>query len=200
MNTSYNCKNSFSKLSIYPSTYLPIMSVMSDIASEMIDFDFGLSSFVYSEHSSEYNESVNGAKKHGHSMYFKKSSLEPIRIKRTLPREIQEIVGKKHVMVPVYESSLTPNNRILNAITGLYTPYRVGTQHENHFFKVCWAVGEGGKQTPMNFFFDSPKDFEKHFITKVSDECKESWRERKLAEYRKYKQFSTKTDDELVPI
>lgn len=100
------------------------------------------------------------------------------RIRRDVPTKLRETMGRNHIHVSVYETSLTPNNRIRNAITGLYTPFRVGTVAEDLFFKVCWAMGSDGRRDPINLFFETPAEFEKHFLETLSDDVKQAWTRR----------------------
>ena len=119
-----------------------------------------------------------------------------IRIRHEVPLGLRESVGRSHVQIPVYETSLTPNHRIKNAITGLTTPHRVGTHAESLYFKVCWATGIEGRREPINLFFETPAEFEKHFMETLTDDVKSYWTTRyKVVEkaYRIAKQERTKT-------
>ena len=101
-----------------------------------------------------------------------------ILIHREVPLKLRETVGRKYIKIPVYESSMTPNHRIKNAITGCSTPHRVGSKGESLYFKVCWATGVEGRREPINLFFETPIEFEKHFLVTLSDDVKEKWAER----------------------
>lgn len=100
------------------------------------------------------------------------------RIRREVPPKLREAMGRHFIHVSVYETSSTPDRRIRNAITGLYTPYRVGTYAENMYFKVSWAMGTDGRKDPVNLFFETPAEFEKHFLETLSDDVKRGWTRR----------------------
>jgi len=81
------------------------------------------------------------------------------------------------VVVHVYETNTTPHYRIRDAVTGAYWPKaKVGTLAEDQFFKVCWATGHKGRQSPIVLFFHSPEEFERHMLCEVSSEVKTDWR------------------------
>ena len=107
-------------------------------------------------------------------------------IHRPVPHKLREKIGRSFVKVPVYETSLTPNHRIKNAITGFSTPHRVGTNAESLYFKVCWAVGTDGRREPINLFFETPYDFEKHFMETLSDDVKTDWNNRNMVAEKAY--------------
>lgn len=109
-----------------------------------------------------------------------------ILIRRDVPLKLRDTIKRKFIKIPVYESSLTPNHRIKNAITGISTPHRVGSQAESFFFKVCFATGVEGRREPINLFFETPNDYEKHFLESVSDDVKEKWAERYRVVERAY--------------
>lgn len=81
----------------------------------------------------------------------------------------------KRVTAGVYETSLLPLNNIRRAITGVVTPYKVGTKDEDLFFVVNMASAPQGRKTPARLFFDSPQDFERHCSMQVSQEVKTKW-------------------------
>ena len=87
-------------------------------------------------------------------------------------------IKNKRVKVVFFETNLTPNRYIKNAVTGiLQTPFRVGTADEDLFFSVVLSTGECG-QTPPCLFYDSPEQYERHFYTQLSDSVKKSWNEK----------------------
>lgn len=82
----------------------------------------------------------------------------------------------KNVKVEFYETSLSPNRIIKNAVTGiLQGNCRVGSSDEDLFFSVLLASGECG-QTPPCLFYESPEQYEKHFYTELSEKTKSAWR------------------------
>ena len=46
---------------------------------------------------------------------------------------------------------------IVNAVTGIAYPWRVGSKYEDLLWKVCDAKGRHGKLDPDFYFYDSPK-------------------------------------------
>jgi len=46
---------------------------------------------------------------------------------------------------------------IVNAITGIAYPWRVGSMYEDLLWKVCDSTGRRGKLEPDMYFYDSPK-------------------------------------------
>jgi len=90
---------------------------------------------------------------------------------------------RKRVRVDFFPTSTTPNMIIKNAMTGVYQGlddsfFRVGTLDEDLFFSVILATGELGKN-PLTLFYDNPEQYERHFFTKVSQQSKEKWTEKR---------------------
>ena len=46
---------------------------------------------------------------------------------------------------------------IVNAVTGIAYPWRVGSMYEDLLWKVCDSTGRRGKVEPDMYFYDSPK-------------------------------------------
>ena len=46
---------------------------------------------------------------------------------------------------------------IVNAVTGMAYPWRVGSMYEDLLWKVCDSTGRRGKVEPDMYFYDSPK-------------------------------------------
>ena len=46
---------------------------------------------------------------------------------------------------------------IVNAVTGIAYPWRVGSMFEDLLWKVCDSTGRRGKVEPDMYFYDSPK-------------------------------------------
>lgn len=108
-------------------------------------------------------------------------------------------VKSKRVKVTFFETLLTPNRFIKNAVTGaLEAPFRVGTKDEDLFFSVMLSTGECG-QNPPCLFYDSPEQYERHFFTIVSDDAKLRWRERYAnAVHERNKQTSKSTESTVL--
>ena len=74
-----------------------------------------------------------------------------------------------------YFSSGSIDSVITSATTGMkYNEYRVGGKEEDLFFKVGVANGET-KTGPVNLFYDSPEQFEKHQNVTLANEIKKKW-------------------------
>jgi len=146
-------------------------------------------------------ESVVILVKTARNVVYIRRDPDATKIRRPIPPELRHLYDedKTSVTVQVYETNTTPQYRIRNALTGLhYSRYRVGTNDENRFFKVCWATGHEGRQSPLVLFFSTPEDFEKHMLTTVPPEVKQEWRLRQVAELRKEKRFRDVEDDNTV--
>jgi hypothetical protein len=46
---------------------------------------------------------------------------------------------------------------IVNAVTGIAYPWKVGSMYEDLLWKVCDSTGKRGKYDPDMYFYDSPK-------------------------------------------
>lgn len=128
---------------------------------------------------------------------------DSIKIKQKIPEERREFYeeDKTHVIVQVYETSITPGCRIRNAVTGLYySNYRVGSLDENRLFKVIWATGHEGRKEPLFLFFSGPDEYEKHMLVSIPHEAKVEWRMRQIEQYRKDKRFKDADDDSIVKV
>lgn len=162
--------------------------------SDNIDFIYN-DEYDYESEPSVYSEPV---KKTGGGIkrvsLLSKEGL--IRIRCEVPRELRETVGRKYLMVPVYETPLSCGRRIKNAITGLTTPFRVGTHAESLFFKVCWAVGIDGRKDPIILFFETPAEYEKHFLVSVPDAVKAEWTERRIVVENAYRRREEKEKEQ----
>ena len=51
---------------------------------------------------------------------------------------------------------------IVNAVTGIAYPWRVGSMYEDLLWKVCDSTGRRGKVEPDMYFYDSPKQAADH--------------------------------------
>lgn len=90
---------------------------------------------------------------------------------------------KKITRIEFFPTSSTPNMIIKNAMTGTFQGidgrfFRVGTADEDLFFSVILATGELG-QNPSTMFYDNPEQYERHFFTKLPQQIKEKWNEKK---------------------
>ena len=77
--------------------------------------------------------------------------------------------------IEIYSTSFIPGTMIRDAITGhRHYQYRVGSWHEDLFFKVKEVTGQVGKEA-YTLFYDSPEQFERHMNTTISIEDKKKW-------------------------
>lgn len=83
--------------------------------------------------------------------------------------------GGVKIKTEVYSTAITPGTLIRDAITGhKQLDYRVGTWHEDLFFKVHEASGCLGRQAYV-LFYDSPEQYERHMKTAISTNIKRIW-------------------------
>jgi hypothetical protein len=124
--------------------------------------------------------------------YTKNEKPDLIKFKRPITADWCQYYDedKTSVLVEVYETNTTPNFKIRDAITGVYYNYRVGSKDENRFYKVCWATGYKGRQSPMVLFFNGPNEFERHMLIKLKDKDKMEWRMKYIANYCNNKETS----------
>jgi len=71
-------------------------------------------------------------------------------------------------------------SKIRNAVTGMYTPYVVGSKNEDLFFIVIDSVGRNGRKDPLFLFYDTPEQYENHQYCILSQKIKEKWYEKNL--------------------
>ena len=76
---------------------------------------------------------------------------------------------------------------IVNAVTGVAYPWRVGSVYEDLLWKVCDAKGRRGKYDPDFYFYDSPKQAIEHRRYKADVYPEESieWWKAKVAKTAK---------------
>jgi hypothetical protein len=87
---------------------------------------------------------------------------------------------KKNVRIELFPTSSAPNKPIKNAMTGAFQGngnrfFRTGTKDEDLFFSVILATGELG-QEPSTLFYDNPEQYERHFMSKLTEAHKNTWR------------------------
>jgi hypothetical protein len=72
-----------------------------------------------------------------------------------------------------YKASTTSGSPIVHAITGDYLLGKVGSLHENKYYKVkmsCFGAEQNG-----TLYYLSPDEYERHQNCVVSDESKDAW-------------------------
>ena len=78
--------------------------------------------------------------------------------------------GKK---LSYYKATTTSGTPIIHAITGDYLLGKVGSLHENKYYKVkmsCFGTEQNG-----TLYYLSPDEYERHQNCIVSDESKDAW-------------------------
>ena len=100
-------------------------------------------------------------------------------------RRQKKVGGKFHL--DYYETSITTDTRIRNAVTGLRyrddhpkMRYLVGSRQEDIFFKVAISNGENGNRSVF-LFYDNPEQFERHQRVILSQSIKEKWSNKNLS-------------------
>jgi hypothetical protein len=78
-------------------------------------------------------------------------------------------ISKKNITIEYYFSGPS-GTYIRNAQTGFYTKDVVGTKEEDLYFKI--NVCNGNSHT---LFYDSPEQYERHHLEKLSTGIKENW-------------------------
>jgi hypothetical protein len=82
---------------------------------------------------------------------------------------------EKKVKIDCYASSDT-GTYIRNAETGEYYKYKVGSNDEDRLFKLSLSTGELKTTNGSTIlFYDSPEQYERHLLDRLSDEIKEKW-------------------------
>lgn len=100
---------------------------------------------------------------------------DSIVMNHTIYREMENKYGeieKRKIMI--YTTSCDTENHIRNAETGEYYPYKVGSKHENKFFKVKLATGECGNVTNTLFYL-SPQHCKNHLCMDIDHSIIDKW-------------------------
>lgn len=69
---------------------------------------------------------------------------------------------------------------IKNAVSGSRTGALVGSKEEGMYFKVMDCSGHNGRQEPLNFYYDTPEQYENHFFIHLKQCEKDDWYKRYL--------------------
>lgn len=90
--------------------------------------------------------------------------------------------GEKKRKRKFYPSNVQ-GRHIVNAVTGIAYPWRVGSMYEDLLWKVCDSTGRRGKYDPDIYFYDSPKQAIDHRRYKSDVYPQESldWWKRRVA-------------------
>ncbi len=139
--------------------------------SEMDDYNNSVMiDFNESENSSEM--SLNRKKQKKLLEDYKKSDPNYYMYKKMVLLEKNE---KEPVKIELYSTSLTPGNKIRDAITGMRYNERVGSNNEDLYFKVRMTTIHDAKNV-ITLFYNSPEEYERHQYVNISDEIKRKWR------------------------
>jgi hypothetical protein len=148
----------------------------------MEDEEYELGSLYTSEYDVESVEPLPKITPGKQTMYTRSEEDDSIKLVRPVGPAFMHLYENSRrpvtsVAVHVYETNTTPQHRIRDAVTGVYwSKAKVGTLAEDQFFKVCWATGHKGRQSPIVLFFHSPEEFERHMLCEVSNDVKLMWR------------------------
>ena len=88
----------------------------------------------------------------------------------------KSIDGKKNktVTINMYGSG-DYGSYIKNAVTGVYTKHRVGSEAEYLYFLVADCTGMDKLNGPVHLYYNSPSEYEKHQFTSVDQAKKDEW-------------------------
>lgn len=94
---------------------------------------------------------------------------------------IKKKISGKFVKIEFYDTNYTMGTVIRNAVTGAYQKgCLMGTLNENLFFKVAHVSAESKNKESKILFFDSPEQWERHFVCTCPTEIKEKWKDKYL--------------------
>ena len=109
------------------------------------------------------------------------SSKGYFRVTRKAPvskgKNITNTTNLKNKRIGLYASG-QQGCTITNAVTGeKCTGHLVGSKNEDFYFKVKLSTGETG-QLPINLFYKSPEEYERHLYDVVHQNTKTGWSEK----------------------
>jgi hypothetical protein len=103
------------------------------------------------------------------------SNSDETKVKDTGYHKVTRRQDGMKIKTEVYSTSFVPGTMIRDAITGIrYSQYRIGSWHEDLFFKVkdtCGYIGDG----TYLLFYESPEQCERHMKVKISTNVKKTW-------------------------
>jgi hypothetical protein len=79
--------------------------------------------------------------------------------------------NEKKVFRGPFSSSTAPNALIVNAITGVKYPWKVGSYNEEYL----WKVADCTHFEPKLYYYDSPEQYEEFKRVRISPEAKFEW-------------------------
>jgi len=147
------------------------------LVDDSTGFDFDYDNDI-SVHSDTISISSNINKQRNTLNAYKQTDVDYCKIKRLVNVRTKDQVVPKKVTIEFYSTKTSPGTTIRDAITGArIADHRVGTAHEDLFFKVKLLTGEVKHTTPT-MFFDSPEQYERKFGCTVNDNAKQIWRDK----------------------
>ena len=105
-------------------------------------------------------------------------------------RQITRYNNGKKVAIELYVTSQTPGVAIRDAVTGSRYNMKVGSFHEDAFFKVKDVSGELSRDYGV-LYFETPKQAEKYLNITISDKEKEKWKEKHEIYYTRIEKQNT---------
>jgi hypothetical protein len=88
----------------------------------------------------------------------------------------KSIDGKKNKPVTInMHGTGDYGSYIKNAVTGVYTNHRVGSEAEYLYFLVADCTGMDKLNGPVHLYYNSPSEYEKHQFTSVDQDKKDEW-------------------------
>lgn len=99
--------------------------------------------------------------------------------------EVYVTFGNEVITLNLYGSG-SIGTRIRNAVTGDDANVLVGSSNEDLFFKVSDSSGRYGRQHPLVLYYDSPEQFENHYLTTINQNIKNQWHKKKNAMSRRH--------------
>lgn len=84
----------------------------------------------------------------------------------------------KNIKIECFSTSCNPGSYIICPYSGIRSNDRVGSRHESFYFKARMPVISTGNE-PITLYYDSPEAFEKHHLVTLSNNIKESWKNKR---------------------
>ena len=84
----------------------------------------------------------------------------------------------KKIKIECFSTSCNPGSYILCPYSGIRSNDRVGSRDESFYFKARMPVISSGNE-PITLYYDSPEAFEKHHLVTLSNNIKESWKDKR---------------------
>ena len=100
--------------------------------------------------------------------------------RKNFPGYIKYYTSKKNknYKIECFSTSCNPGSYIRCSYSGIRSNDRVGSRDESFYFKVRMPVISTGNE-PITLYYDSPEAFEKHHLVTLSNNIKESWKNKR---------------------